>query len=83
MNLWMAIESWLVSRKLTEMAGPWDENLSFDDDGEYFCRVLLCSIGTKFVPESRVFCRRGNLGLSHSLTLSNKKLDLVFFIDAE
>lgn len=36
-NLWMAIESWFVSRRLTEMAGPWNESLSLDVDGEYFC----------------------------------------------
>jgi glycosyltransferase involved in cell wall biosynthesis len=74
-NLWMAIESWLVSRKLTEMAGPWNENLSLDDDGEYFGRVLSCSTGVRFIPDAQCFCRRANLGLSHPLTLSNRKLD--------
>jgi hypothetical protein len=28
-----------------------------DDDGEYYCRVLLASQGTRFVPESKVFYR--------------------------
>src|SRR6185295_3439259 len=40
-NLHMANQSWLTSRELAEAAGPWDERLSLDDDGEYFCRVLL------------------------------------------
>lgn len=40
-NLWMAIESCLVSRRLTEMAGPWNESLSLDDDGEYFCCKIV------------------------------------------
>jgi len=28
-----------------------------DDDGEYFCRVLLASHGTRFVPEAKVYYR--------------------------
>ena len=32
---WMSIESWLVSRELSQASGPWDERLSRDDDGEY------------------------------------------------
>jgi glycosyltransferase involved in cell wall biosynthesis len=74
-NLWMAIESWLVSRKLTEMAGPWNEEMSLDDDGEYFCRVLSHADRVRFIPESRCFCRRANLGMSHSFTLTDRKLD--------
>jgi len=77
-NLWMAIESWIVSRSLTEMAGPWNESLSLDDDGEYFCRILSCSRGTRFISEARCFCRRANFGISHSLTLNNRKLDSLF-----
>ncbi len=42
-NIYMPPISWLVSRKLTEMAGPWDQRLSQDDDGEYFCRVVCAS----------------------------------------
>ncbi len=32
---------WLVSRKLTEQAGSWDERLVRDNDGEYICRVVV------------------------------------------
>lgn len=73
-NLWMAIESWLVSRKLTEMSGPWDEALSLDDDGEYFSRVISHSNVIKFNPEARCWCRRGTFGLSNDLTLTDRKL---------
>src|SRR5208283_2963024 len=52
-NAWMSIESWLVSRKLTEMAGPWDERLSMDDDGEYFRRVVTSSEQIIFVVEAK------------------------------
>ncbi|MEM3041505.1 MAG: hypothetical protein QXG97_05730, partial [Nitrososphaerota archaeon] len=74
-NLWMAIESWLVSRRLTEMAGPWDESMSLDDDGEYFCRVLLCSSRVKFIPDSRSYCRVSHFSMSNPLTLNGRKLE--------
>jgi O-antigen/teichoic acid export membrane protein/glycosyltransferase involved in cell wall biosynthesis len=56
-NVYMQTATWLVSRELTEAAGPWDVRMLGDDDGEYFCRVLLASDGVKFVPEAKVFYR--------------------------
>jgi len=78
-NLWMAIESWLVSRRLTEMAGAWDETLYRDNDGEYFSRVIVNSQQIRFIPEARCYCRRSNLGISHDLTLTDRKMESVFF----
>jgi O-antigen/teichoic acid export membrane protein/glycosyltransferase involved in cell wall biosynthesis len=56
-NVFMQTATWLVSRELTEAAGPWDTRLLGDDDGEYFCRVLLASDGVRFVPDARVYYR--------------------------
>ncbi len=57
-NLFMQTATWLVSRELTEVAGPWDDRLrGNDDDGEYFCRVLRASDGVQFVPEAKVYYR--------------------------
>jgi len=56
-NLHMQTATWLTSRELAKAAGTWDTRLMSDDDGEYFCRVLLASEGTRFVPEARVFYR--------------------------
>lgn len=56
-NLQMQTATWLVSREITETAGPWDSRLAHDDDGEYFSRVILGSDGIRFVPEARVFYR--------------------------
>jgi glycosyltransferase involved in cell wall biosynthesis len=53
----MVPSCWLVSRRLTEAAGPWDTTLLYDDDGEYFSRVLLASDGVRFVPEAKVYYR--------------------------
>jgi glycosyltransferase involved in cell wall biosynthesis len=69
-NIYMQTATWLVSRELSEEAGPWNTQLLGDDDGEYFCRVLLASKGTRFVPEARVYYRTfgydslGYIGLS-------------------
>jgi glycosyltransferase involved in cell wall biosynthesis len=64
-NLFMPVSTWLVSRELTQAAGPWDVRLSLDDDGEYFCRVLLASTDTRFVPRAKALYRRtGNASMS-------------------
>jgi glycosyltransferase involved in cell wall biosynthesis len=65
-DVYMQTATWLVSRELTQAAGPWDTRLLGDDDGEYFCRVLLASDGTRFVPEAKVFYRMaGSTSLSY------------------
>jgi glycosyltransferase involved in cell wall biosynthesis len=56
-NLHMQTGTWLTSRELADAAGSWDTRMISDDDGEYYCRVLLASQGTRFVPESKVFYR--------------------------
>lgn len=77
-NVYMQTGTWLVSRELTDAAGPWDTRLLSDDDGEYFCRVLLASDRVQFVPEARMFYRvSGAGGLSH-VGLSTRKLEALF-----
>jgi glycosyltransferase involved in cell wall biosynthesis len=44
--------AWLVPRSVAEKAGPWNETLSLNDDGEYFARVLLASTGVFFCSDS-------------------------------
>lgn len=74
-NLHMQTATWLTSRELAEAAGPWDTRLLSDDDGEYFCRVLLASDGTRFVPEARVFYRVTPSGRLSYVGASDKKKD--------
>src|SRR4029079_10572650 len=57
-NLWMSPAAWLVSRDITAAAGPWDERLSLNDDGEYFCRVVAASDHLQFVEQSRCYYRQ-------------------------
>jgi len=74
-NIFMPNAAWLVSRELTQVAGPWDVNQFVDDDGEYFCRVLLGSERIQFVSEARMYYR---VAASNSLSYigrSDRKLD--------
>jgi glycosyltransferase involved in cell wall biosynthesis len=72
-NVYMQTASWLVSRELTETAGPWDTRLLGDDDGEYFCRILLASHGVRFVPEAKVYYRAAGATSLSYIGRSDKK----------
>jgi glycosyltransferase involved in cell wall biosynthesis len=74
-NLHMQNATWLVSRELAEAAGPWDSQLQYDQDGEYFARVLLASDGTRFVPEARIFYRACSTNRISYIGNSNVKKD--------
>jgi glycosyltransferase involved in cell wall biosynthesis len=49
--------AWLTPRAVIERAGPWDESLSVNDDGEFFCRVGLASSGIVFCADARGYYR--------------------------
>ena len=40
--------SWLTPRAVIDKAGFWNEELTLDDDGEFFCRVILASKGIAY-----------------------------------
>jgi glycosyltransferase involved in cell wall biosynthesis len=77
-NVFMHTISWLVSRELSEAAGPWDTRLLSDDDGEYFCRVILASNLVRFVPEARVFYRMTPSNRLSYVGQSDQKKDALF-----
>jgi hypothetical protein len=72
-NLHMQNATWLVSREIAEAAGPWDESLQYDQDGEYFARVLLASERTRFVPETGIYYRVTGSGRISYIGNSDKK----------
>lgn len=72
-NLHMQTATWLTSRELVDATGPWDERLLSDDDGEYFCRVLKASTGTRFVREAKVFYRVTSANRLSQIGMSDKK----------
>jgi glycosyltransferase involved in cell wall biosynthesis len=73
-NLFMQTACWLVSRELTEQAGRWDTQLLGDDDGEYFCRILLGSDGVRFVPDAKVYYRASGSGSLSYIGHSERKM---------
>jgi glycosyltransferase involved in cell wall biosynthesis len=54
--------AWLTPRAVAEASGPWDESLSLNDDGEYFCRVLLRASSIHFATSGSVYYRSGLSG---------------------
>lgn len=77
-NLYMQTATWLVSRELTEASGPWDTRMLSDDDGEYFCRVLLNSDSTRFVPGAKVYYRGFRSNSLAYVGKSNRKRDALW-----
>jgi glycosyltransferase involved in cell wall biosynthesis len=77
-NLHMQTDNWLVSRVLSEAAGPWDNRLFRDNDGEYFCRVILASDGIQFVPDAKSYYRNAGFKSISYIGGSNKKLESLF-----
>jgi glycosyltransferase involved in cell wall biosynthesis len=59
-NAWMNPSVFLVSRRLCNLAGPWNTNLSLADDGEYFARVVAFSEQVKFIKGAKSYYRIGN-----------------------
>lgn len=60
--------SWLLPRRISEKAGFWNEDLSVNDDGEYFARVVLASERIRFCQGAKFYYRSGN-----SSSLSGRK----------
>jgi glycosyltransferase involved in cell wall biosynthesis len=78
LNVPMQTATWLVSRELTEAAGPWDTRMLVNNDGEYFCRVLLACDGVRFVPEARVFYRNTGHDRVSYVGRSQQKIEALF-----
>ena len=64
-NLWMPDRgwgmvqtgAWLTPREVIEEAGPWDEQLTRDQDGEFFTRAILASGGIQYVGKGCIYYR--------------------------
>jgi glycosyltransferase involved in cell wall biosynthesis len=49
--------SYLVNREILNLSGFWNTDLKSNQDGEFFCRVLLCAKEIKFVAKALVYYR--------------------------
>jgi glycosyltransferase involved in cell wall biosynthesis len=61
---------WLTPRHIIQQAGSWNENLLINQDGEFFCRVLLQAESIKFCENCGIYYRSE---LENSITQSNIK----------
>lgn len=91
-NLHMQNATWLVSRELAELAGPWNESLRYDQDGEYFDRLVAASDGVRFVQGTGVYYRQtspgsvswlGNSRIKRASLLDSIKLHIQYLLAIE
>lgn len=54
--------AWLIPRAVAEAAGPWDETLRLNQDGEYTARILTHASKVAFCSEARGYYRSGMAG---------------------
>jgi len=64
----IGIHQWLLSRRLAQQTGPWDESLVADQDGEYFARILQQAHTVHSCPEAVVYYRKAVAGQISSRT---------------
>ena len=55
----MPPHAWLTPRELIDEAGPWDQSMLKNQDGEFFARVLLQADEIIFCPDATVYYRSG------------------------
>ena len=61
-NKYIQTGQWLIPHRLAKMAGPWDETLIADQDGEYFSRVLQQAGTVVSSPAAITYYRRARSG---------------------
>ncbi|WP_374951530.1 glycosyltransferase family 2 protein [Mucilaginibacter sp.] len=58
--------AWLTPRTVIDQAGLWTEERNPDDDGEFFCRILLASAGVRYAANGLNYYRKSTS--SHRLS---------------
>jgi len=75
--------AWLAPASIIKKAGYWNEELSYNDDGEFFLKVILHASSIIYLPDAVAFYRKGNnntlstLSDYKSLQSSVKALDIM------
>ena len=67
------VSMWLTPRALIEKAGTWNEALLINQDGEFFCRVLIQASEIIYCENSLVYYRINPLSITQ-IKRSNEKL---------
>ncbi len=83
-DIMMHPAAWLIPRIVIDRAGPWDESLTLNDDGEYFCRIALASSQILYTADAMTYYRsnltsslsgRTDADSLHSLHRSIEKME--------
>lgn len=53
----MLIHAWLIPRDLIDRSGPWREDLSYNDDGEFMYRIVRHCRKVLYCPDTLVYYR--------------------------
>lgn len=69
---------WLTPRHIIEKTGGWDERLSVNQDGEFFCRVLLLAERIRFSESGFVCYRSGMAGSVSQRKSAQRSKDVLF-----
>lgn len=70
----VAQHSWLAPKQVIDRAGFWDESLIKDQDGEFFCRVVMASKGVCYARNTVCYYRKHKKAGSISSGKSSKHL---------
>lgn len=70
----VAQHAWLTPKVVIDRAGFWNEDLIKDQDGEFFCRVVMASKGICFAPNVLCYYRKHKRKGSISSGKSEKHL---------
>lgn len=68
---------WLLNRTLIEQSGGWNEQLSLNDDGEFFFRVVASASAVYFCSKGVVFYRNTPKSLSKQVSEKSIKSQLL------
>lgn len=73
----VTIHAWLTPKRIIDEAGPWNESLTVDDDGEFFTRIILKSKGViktdgisyyrKYISPKSLSASKNNTGFTSRL----------------
>jgi glycosyltransferase involved in cell wall biosynthesis len=69
------IHSWLTPTNLINKAGKWNEALTINDDGEFFCRVVLQSKEILVTKQTVCYYRKHLINLSLSSGKDKRSVD--------
>jgi glycosyltransferase involved in cell wall biosynthesis len=75
----MVSHGWLTPRRIIEKAGPWNEEVIINQDGEYFFRIVLQSQKVLFCPDALCYYRSDLQG-SVSRAKSERSLASAFYV---